>query len=65
MSSSKHSMPQLPVKGVLSKYFYNFFLKHQSNKRQTVTSPLELAGKIKMGKVSQDGDIMRYFGIRL
>lgn len=45
--------------------FGNILSKHQSNKCQTVTSRLELAGKIKMEKVSQVGDIMRYFDIWL
>ena len=51
--------------GCTKQVLYNILSKYQSNKWQIVTSPLELAGKIKMGKVSQVGDIMRYFGIGL
>jgi hypothetical protein len=58
-------MPQPPVKGVPSKYFIIFFRNVDLISGKTVTSPLELVVKIKMGKVSQVGDIMRYFGIWL
>lgn len=51
--------------GCTKQVFYNILSKLQSNKWQTVTSPLELVGKIKMVKVFQAGDIMKYFGIWL